>query len=55
MGNEQLLYFNLQQKPLIVRREAKEEVNIGEVKKLFFQRNKLLFIDAETGKVLYKP
>jgi multiple sugar transport system ATP-binding protein len=52
MGNEQLVYFKLQEKPFIVRREAKEEVDFGEIKKLFFLRNKIFLLDAETGIVL---
>lgn len=54
MGNEQLVYFKLQEKPLIVRRQAKEEVHFGQVINLFFQRNKIFLLDAETGNVLNK-
>ena len=52
MGNEQLVYFKLQEKPLIVRREAKEEVSFGETKRLVFQRNKIVLFDAESGEVI---
>jgi multiple sugar transport system ATP-binding protein len=52
MGNEQLVYFESQEKPLIIRRAAKEEIGFGEVKRLFFQRNKIVFLNAETGDVL---
>lgn len=52
MGNEQLLYFKLQEKPFIVRREAKEEVDFGDVRQLFFQRNKIVLLEPESGNVL---
>jgi multiple sugar transport system ATP-binding protein len=52
MGNEQLVYFKLQEKPLIVRQEPKEGVVFGQMKKVSFLRDKLLFIDPETGDVV---
>ena len=52
MGNEQLLYFNLQEKPLIVRREPKDDVEFGHLKALSFSRDKLIFLDQENGEVL---
>ena len=53
MGNEQLVYFNLQEKPLIVRRESKEDVEFGQMKSLHFLRDKIIFIDQESEKVLH--
>ena len=52
MGNEQLVYFDLQQKPLIVRRQSKEDIEFGQLKKLLFSRDKIIFIDPHNGKVL---
>ncbi|HZH94544.1 MAG TPA: sn-glycerol-3-phosphate ABC transporter ATP-binding protein UgpC [Flavisolibacter sp.] len=52
MGNEQLVYFKLQEKPLIVRQEPKEGVVFGQMRKVSFLRDKLLFIDPETGDVV---
>jgi len=54
MGNEQLVYFKLQQKPLIVRGEAKEGIEYGQIKKLFFLKEKILFIDPSNGMVINK-
>lgn len=52
MGNEQLVYFKLQEKPLIVRREPKEDVEFGHLKALYFARDKIVFIDPQSGQVL---
>lgn len=52
MGNEQLVYFKLQDKPLIVRREPKEGVEFGHLKALYFSRDKIIFIDPQNGQVL---
>ena len=49
MGNEQLVYFKLQEKPLIVRGEPKEDVEFGKLKALYFLRHKIIFIDPQTG------
>jgi multiple sugar transport system ATP-binding protein len=51
-GNEQLVYFNLQEKPLIVRCEPKEDVGFGHLKALYFSKDKIIFINTKNGKVL---
>ena len=51
MGNEQLLYFDLQEKPLIVRREPKDDVEFGILKALYFSRDKIIFLDPENATV----
>ena len=55
MGNEQLVYFHLQQKPLIVRRQSKEDVEFGQIKKLFFSKDKMIFINPDNEVVINKP
>lgn len=52
MGNEQLLYFKNGDKHFIIRREAKESVDFGEIKNIFFQRNRIIFFDATSGEAL---
>ncbi len=52
MGNEQLIYFKLQEKPLIVRRDPKDDVQFEQLKILSFIKNKIIFIDLQTGEVL---
>jgi len=52
MGNEQLVYFKLQEKPLIIRREPKEDVEFGNFKSIYFLRDKIIFIDPGTGDVI---
>jgi multiple sugar transport system ATP-binding protein len=54
MGNEQLVYFKLQEKPLIVRREPKDDVDFGQFRRLSFLKNKMIFIDGQNGDVLNK-
>ena len=54
MGNEQLVYFKLQEKPLIVRRESKDDIEFGQFKKLYFLKEKLIYIDTVSGNVLMK-
>jgi multiple sugar transport system ATP-binding protein len=54
MGNEQLVYFKLQEKPLIVRREPKDDVDFGQFRGLSFLKNKMIFIDGQSGDVLNK-
>ena len=54
MGNEQLVYFKLQEKPLIVRRESKDDIDFGHYKKLYFLKEKLIYIDTVSGNVLMK-
>lgn len=49
MGNEQLLYLKMEEKLFIVRHEAKKAVDFGEIKKIFFQRNRIIFFDAASG------
>jgi len=52
MGNEQQVYFKLQDKPLIVRREPKEGINFGDRKRLHFMLDKIMFFDVATGVVI---
>ena len=52
MGNEQLVYFKLQEKSLIVRHEPKEDIEFGNLKSLYFLREKIIFLDPASGKVL---
>ncbi|MGI8582750.1 MAG: ABC transporter ATP-binding protein [Chitinophagaceae bacterium] len=52
MGNEQLVYFKLQEKPLIVRREPKEDVEFEQLKSLSFSKDRIIFIDPQSGEVL---
>ena len=51
MGNEQLIYFKFQEKPLIIRRDPKENIRFGDMKSIYFLREKIIFIDKE-GKVI---
>lgn len=53
MGNEQLVYFSLQDKPLIVRREPKGDIEFGQIKSLSFSKDKIMLINSEDGKVLH--
>lgn len=53
MGNEQLVYFKLQHKPLIVRHEATEDIEFGNLIPLYFLREKVIFLDADNGEVLH--
>jgi multiple sugar transport system ATP-binding protein len=52
MGNEQLVYFKLQEKPLIVRGEPREDIEFGQPKSLTFLKDKIIFIDPQSGEVL---
>ena len=52
MGNEQLVYLKLQEKPLIVRGKVVEDVAFGQQKQIYFQRDKIMFFDGESGEVL---
>ncbi|MEJ7675954.1 MAG: hypothetical protein WKF59_25465 [Chitinophagaceae bacterium] len=52
MGNEQLVYFKLQEKPLIIRREPKEDVEFEQVKSLSFSKDRIIFIEPQSGEVL---
>jgi multiple sugar transport system ATP-binding protein len=52
MGNEQLVYFNLQEKSLIVRRETKEDIEFGNEKALSFSKDKIVIINSQNGEVL---
>jgi len=52
MGNEQLVYFKLQEKPLIVRQELKAAIDFGQFRQLSFTQGKMLFIDQPTGAVI---
>lgn len=49
MGSEQQLYFNLQERPLIVRQQPKEGIRFGDLQALYFQRDKIMFFDTLSG------
>lgn len=52
MGNELLLYFKLQEKPLIVRGKIMEDLAFGQRKKIHFMRDKMKFFDGANGQIL---
>ena len=52
MGNEQLIYFEMQDKPLIVRGEPKEHIEFGQTKALSFIKDKIVIINSQNGDVL---
>ncbi len=52
MGNEILLYFNLDSEPFVARIPAREIPEAGKKKELLFDTNKLHFFDFETEKAI---
>ena len=54
MGNEQLIYFELNGKTLIARRSAQDVVELGEKLLVRFPQEKIIFIDPENGAVFQK-
>ena len=52
MGNEQLIYFEMLDKPLIVRGEPKEHIEFGQLKALSFIKDKIVIINSKNGEVL---
>jgi multiple sugar transport system ATP-binding protein len=55
MGNEQLIYLSIGKQTLIARRPPKDSVVPGEEKEIRFLRTRMLFIDEESGNVIYNP
>ena len=54
MGNEQLIYLELNGKTLIARRSAQDVVELGEKLLVRFPQEKIIFIDPENGAVFQK-
>ncbi len=54
MGNEQLIYLELNGKTLIARRSAQDVVELGEKLLVTFPQDKIIFIDPENGDVFQK-
>ncbi len=54
MGNEQLIYLELNGKTLIARRSAQDVVELGEKLLVRFPQEKIIFIDPENGTVFQK-
>jgi multiple sugar transport system ATP-binding protein len=52
MGNEQLVYFSLADKTLIIRRAPRETVDINKEKEIRFLRDKIIFINEKSGEVI---
>ena len=52
MGNEQQVYFKLQEKSFIIRREPRDGTLFGDIKPLHFLREKLMFFDQVSGSVI---
>jgi ABC-type sugar transport system ATPase subunit len=53
MGNEQLIYLSLNGQALTVRRPAQDLIEIGSTLFQGFPQDKMLFIDAVSGKIFY--
>ena len=54
MGNEQLIYLELNGKTLIARRSAQDVVELGEKLLVTFPQDKIIFINPEDGEVFKK-
>jgi multiple sugar transport system ATP-binding protein len=52
MGNEQLVYFELGDRSLIVRRSPKDTLEFGKEKGIRFEPGKLIFIDETTQNII---
>jgi multiple sugar transport system ATP-binding protein len=52
MGNEQLVYLSLAAKTLIARRPPSETVDIGSEIGIKFSKDKIIFMDVESGEVI---
>jgi hypothetical protein len=53
MGNEQLVYLSLAGKTVIARRPPSEINEVGSMKGIRFNSDKLFFINEENGKTIY--
>ncbi|MEO8763720.1 MAG: TOBE domain-containing protein [Ginsengibacter sp.] len=51
MGNEQLIYFSLNNQTVIARRSAQDPVEIGVRFFVRFQENSIIYIDPGSGEV----
>jgi multiple sugar transport system ATP-binding protein len=51
MGNEQIIYLSFGKKHLIARRQTSSQLKIGNYIGVNFSRNKLMFMEEETGNV----
>jgi ABC-type sugar transport system ATPase subunit len=52
MGNEQLIYLSLAEQTIIVRRPPREIPDVGMKHGIRFLKEKIIFIDEETGAVI---
>ena len=52
MGNEQLVYLSLNSQTLIVRRTPRETVDVGKEKGLRFLKDKIIYMDEGSGRVI---
>lgn len=52
MGNEQLIYFTLENQTIIVRSQQVQKIEIGSDAGVLFSRDKLHFMEAAEGKVI---
>ncbi len=52
MGNEQLVYLALAAQTLIVRRAPRETVDVGKQKEVRFLKEKIIYMNEESGEVI---
>ena len=52
MGNEQLVYLSMAEQTLIVRGESRESIEIGKEKGVRFLKEKIIYMDKESGQVI---
>ena len=52
MGNEQLIYLSLAQQTIIARRPSSDTIDIGNTIGISFSRDKLIFMEEESGNVI---
>ena len=52
MGNEQLIYLSLAKQTLIARRPPSDKIDIGNTIGVSFSRDKLIFMEEESGDVI---
>ena len=52
MGNEQIIYLAFEDGTLVARRQSSEELNIGSQVGVRLLKDKIIFMDEESGQVL---
>jgi ABC-type sugar transport system ATPase subunit len=52
MGNEQLVYFTTADNTIIIRRPPVEKIELGKIKRLYFQTDKIIWFDGKTDQVI---